>query len=53
MQIILDKITPTKAKLTISGDLVELKKAYNQAVNKLGANFFLTKIYSNAYIVLS
>ncbi len=38
MQIILDKITPTKAKLTISGDLVELKKAYNQAVNKLGAN---------------
>ena len=38
MQIILDKITPTKAKLTISGDLVELKKAHNQAVNKLGAN---------------
>ena len=38
MQIILDKITPTKAKLIISGDLVELKKAHNQAVNKLGAN---------------
>ena len=38
MQIILDKITPTKAKLIISGDLVELKIAHNQAVNKLGAN---------------
>jgi len=38
MQITLDKITPTKAKLIIAGDLVELKKAHTQAVKKLGAN---------------
>jgi len=38
MQITLDKITPTKAKLTISGGLNELKEAHAQAVKKLGVN---------------